>query len=56
MERDEADKVRAFIRSLMVNLKMNYGNAMALAGIDPELIWDVHRIAHQGTLDWLDNN
>lgn len=49
----EQTELRAFIRGLILNVRMNYGNAMALAGIDSDLIYEVHNTANQGVLDWL---
>lgn len=56
MERSEADELRAFVRGLINNIRMNYGNAMALVGIDHNLIYEIHREANQGMVDWLENS
>lgn len=55
MERSEADELRGFIRSLILNIRMNYGNAMTLVGIDHNLIYEIHHVANQGMVDWLEN-
>lgn len=49
----EVQDLKDFIKSLILNMRMNYGAAMALAGIDSDLIFAVHYTANEGMVDWL---
>lgn len=53
MAHDGPAEVREFLRNLIANIRMNYGSAMALAGMDADLIFSIHEVAMEATLDWL---
>lgn len=53
MENTESDELRVFVKGLILNLRMNYGYAMTQAGLDPEVIINVHHMANSYMLDWL---
>lgn len=51
---EEAQQLKAFIKALLGNLRMQYGLAMAELGLDPDTIIDVQQKTAAGMVEWLD--
>lgn len=50
----EVAELKAFIRGLIGRLRMEYGSAMAVLGLDPEVIISVQQQAAAGMVEWLE--
>jgi hypothetical protein len=51
---DEAQELRQFIKSLILNIRMNYGYAMTQAGVEDAAIINIHHMANQKVAEWLE--
>lgn len=54
MERAEADKLASWFATFRNKLRMEYGQAMALEGFDPDVIANVQQRVATEMLEWLE--
>jgi hypothetical protein len=54
VQRSEADDVRSFMREYTNRLRMEYGQAMAIAGFEPALIIQVQQDVARNMIEWLE--
>lgn len=54
MDRTEADEVKAWFNAYSRTLRMEYGQAMALEGFDPNIIMNVQQRVAGSMVVWLE--
>lgn len=56
MDNDEAVEVQSWFMAYSKALRMEYGQAMGLAGFDPDVIVSVQQQVAANMIDWLKRN
>lgn len=55
MSNAEAQEIKTYIKDLIRRMRMEFGSAMAMEGMDPDLIIRCQQRVAEGMVEWLES-